>query len=89
MECLGKPGGCLVVPGVPDEQYYFTLLTSVAGGLVAGFVSKLEPQGERPELRGWGLGEGRGGVLGETGRMLVGSWCSVGACVHDYKFHSL
>ncbi|KAG2440203.1 hypothetical protein HXX76_004315 [Chlamydomonas incerta] len=45
MECLGKPGGCLVVPGVPDEQYYFTLITSVAGGLVAGFVAKLEPQG--------------------------------------------
>lgn len=29
-------------------QYYFTLGTSIAGGLVAGFVSKLEPGG------GWG-----------------------------------
>ncbi|KAG2454964.1 hypothetical protein HYH02_000790 [Chlamydomonas schloesseri] len=45
MECLGKPGGCLVVPGVPDEQYFITLTTSIAGGLVAGFVSRLEPQG--------------------------------------------
>ncbi|GLC37253.1 hypothetical protein PLESTB_001143400 [Pleodorina starrii] len=43
--CLGKPGGCAVVPGLPEEQYYFTLVTSIAGGLVAGFVSKLEPQG--------------------------------------------
>ncbi|GLI59244.1 hypothetical protein VaNZ11_001090, partial [Volvox africanus] len=43
--CLGRPDGCTVVPGLPEEQYYFTLVTSVAGGLVAGFVSKLEPQG--------------------------------------------
>ncbi|GFR45534.1 hypothetical protein Agub_g6927 [Astrephomene gubernaculifera] len=45
MDCLGRPGGCAVVPGLPEEQYYFTLATSIAGGLVAGFVSKLEPQG--------------------------------------------
>ncbi|KXZ51457.1 hypothetical protein GPECTOR_12g420 [Gonium pectorale] len=45
MDCLGRPDGCAVVPGLPEEQYYFTLITSVAGGLVAGFVSKLEPQG--------------------------------------------
>lgn len=45
LTCLGRPEGCAVVPGVPPEQYYFTLATSVAGGLIAGFVSKLEPQG--------------------------------------------
>lgn len=45
MDCLGRPNGCVVVPGLPEEQYYFTLITSIAGGLVAGFVSKLEPQG--------------------------------------------
>ncbi|GIL97012.1 hypothetical protein Vretimale_2731 [Volvox reticuliferus] len=47
MGCLGQPDGCTVVPGLPEEQYYFTLVTSFGGGLVAGFVSKLEPQGER------------------------------------------
>ncbi|EFJ48694.1 hypothetical protein VOLCADRAFT_90449 [Volvox carteri f. nagariensis] len=45
MGCLARPGGCAVVPGLPEEQYYFTLVTSIGGGLVAGFVSKLEPQG--------------------------------------------
>ncbi|GIL97010.1 hypothetical protein Vretimale_2731 [Volvox reticuliferus] len=45
MGCLGQPDGCTVVPGLPEEQYYFTLVTSFGGGLVAGFVSKLEPQG--------------------------------------------
>ncbi len=40
-----------MVPGIPEEQYYFTLATSVAGGLIAGFVSKLEPQGKRTTIR--------------------------------------
>ena len=34
--CLEK-GGCKVVPGVPKEQYIWTLCTSLLGGLVAGF----------------------------------------------------
>lgn len=45
-DCLERPDGCRVVPGLPIEQYYATLTCSVAGGLVAGFVSKIEPQGE-------------------------------------------
>ncbi|KAI8476668.1 MAG: hypothetical protein J3K34DRAFT_373727 [Monoraphidium minutum] len=44
-QCLAAPEGCKVVPGLPSDQYYFTLAFSVAGGLIAGFVSKLEPQG--------------------------------------------
>ena len=36
--CLNK-GGCNVVPGLPNEQYIWTLCTSILGGLVAGFAS--------------------------------------------------
>lgn len=43
--CLGKPGGCAVVPGLPEEQYAFTLVLSMIAGLTAGLVSTLEPQG--------------------------------------------
>lgn len=31
--------------GLPDDQYYFTLGLSMVGGLILGFVSRLEPQG--------------------------------------------
>ena len=34
--CLNK-GGCQVVPGFTQEQYIWTLCTSILGGLVAGF----------------------------------------------------
>ena len=43
--CLAAPEGCKVVPGLPADQYYFTLAFSVAGGVVAGFVSRLPAQG--------------------------------------------
>eukprot|EP01026_Neomeris_dumetosa_P044244 TRINITY_DN37239_c1_g1_i1.p1 TRINITY_DN37239_c1_g1~~TRINITY_DN37239_c1_g1_i1.p1 ORF type:complete len:319 (+),score=16.11 TRINITY_DN37239_c1_g1_i1:28-984(+) len=43
--CLRRPDGCRVVPGLPQNQYIFTLIVSVAGGLICGFVSRLEPQG--------------------------------------------
>eukprot|EP00798_Chlamydomonas_sp_ICE-L_P000315 gene315-33549_t len=36
--CLDRPQGCAVVPGIPDEQYVFTLALSISGGLVAGSV---------------------------------------------------
>lgn len=45
VECLGRSGGCYVVPGLPSEQYGFTLLTSVAGGLICGSALLIEPQG--------------------------------------------
>jgi hypothetical protein len=47
LSCLGAEAGCRVVPGLPEDQYFFTLGCSIAGGLVAGFVSKIPPQGER------------------------------------------
>ena len=34
--CLER-GGCQVVPGITNEQYIWTLSTSILGGLVAGF----------------------------------------------------
>jgi hypothetical protein len=51
VQCLGQPDGCKVVPGLPPEQYYFTLWSSIAGGIVAGFVAKIEPQGEQQVAR--------------------------------------
>ncbi len=37
-ECLNK-GGCNVVPGLPKEQWLWTLCTSILGGVIAGFAS--------------------------------------------------
>jgi TPM domain len=34
--CLRK-GGCSVVPGLPQEQWILTLVTSVIGGIICGF----------------------------------------------------
>lgn len=45
VECLGRDEGCKVVPGLPSEQYLATLWCSIAGGVVAGFVSRIPPQG--------------------------------------------
>lgn len=42
--CMRK-GGCRVPPGLPQDQYYFTLGCAVAGGLVLGAALRLEPQG--------------------------------------------
>lgn len=41
-ECLRK-GGCVRVPGLPEEQYVFTLVLAVVAGLIAGFSSRLQP----------------------------------------------
>ena len=48
--CLEKPGGCAVVPGLPTDQYNLTLGTSILGGLVAGYASRLQPDGDRPYI---------------------------------------
>ena len=45
--CLERPGGCAVVPGLPADQYNLTLGTSILGGLVAGYASRLQPDGDR------------------------------------------
>jgi hypothetical protein len=44
-DCLSRDGGCAVVPGLPRDQYVFTLVTSLAGGLVCGSALRIEPQG--------------------------------------------
>ncbi len=44
-ECLDQ-GGCQVVPGLPKEQWLFTLSTSIIGGLVAGFAAFPRKEGE-------------------------------------------
>lgn len=36
--CLNK-GGCLVVPGLPKEQWILTLITSILGGVIFGFAA--------------------------------------------------
>jgi hypothetical protein len=43
--CFRKEGGCRVPPGLPSEQYYFTLGCAVAGGLILGSVLRIDPQG--------------------------------------------
>ncbi|GMH42264.1 hypothetical protein BSKO_10183 [Bryopsis sp. KO-2023] len=53
--CLEKPEGCQVVPGLPMNQYYFTLGTSIAGGIVLGFASKLEPGGFITQRWQWAI----------------------------------
>ncbi len=48
VECLVTPGGCAVVPGLPSNQYQLTLITSVIGGFIAGYASRLQPEGDVP-----------------------------------------
>jgi energy-converting hydrogenase Eha subunit A len=36
--CL-RQGGCKVVPGLPQEQWILTLVTSIVGGIVCGFAA--------------------------------------------------
>jgi energy-converting hydrogenase Eha subunit A len=42
--CLLK-GGCVVVPGLPREQWILTLVTSVIGGIICGFAA--QPRSEK------------------------------------------
>ena len=43
--CL-RQGGCLVVPGLPREQWILTLITSVVGGIVFGFAAQSRESGK-------------------------------------------
>ena len=43
--CLNR-GGCQVVPGLPKEQYIWTLCTSILGGLIAGFAAAPRKEGQ-------------------------------------------
>lgn len=50
--CLRSPEGCAVVPGVPQDQYLFTLWTSIAGGIVAGSAARINPQAGTRAVQG-------------------------------------
>ncbi|WP_414542349.1 TPM domain-containing protein [Nostoc sp. CCY0012] len=39
-------GGCNVVPGLPQEQWILTLITSVVGGIICGFASHPQKKGQ-------------------------------------------
>lgn len=41
--CL-RQGGCLVVPGLPREQWILTLITSTLGGVIFGFAAQPRKQ---------------------------------------------
>ncbi|MEC8732166.1 MAG: TPM domain-containing protein [Cyanobacteriota bacterium] len=43
--CLER-GGCQVVPGLPLEQWLWTLTTSILGGVIAGFAAYPRKEGE-------------------------------------------
>jgi energy-converting hydrogenase Eha subunit A len=43
--CL-RQGGCGVVPGLPQEQWVLTLVTSIVGGIILGFVSQPRKPGQ-------------------------------------------
>ena len=51
--CLDQ-NGCNVVPGLPQEQWVLTLLTSILGGLIFGFAGQPRREGETFALR-WAL----------------------------------
>lgn len=38
--CLTKSDGCRVVPGLPQEQWLLTLITSLVGGVICGFAAQ-------------------------------------------------
>lgn len=50
--CL-RQGGCNVVPGLPQEQWILTLITSVVGGFIFGFAA--QPRGGKPFAWQWAL----------------------------------
>ncbi|WP_404784241.1 TPM domain-containing protein [Altericista sp. CCNU0014] len=43
--CLRK-GGCSVVPGLPQEQWILTLVTSAIGGIICGFAGRPRKAGQ-------------------------------------------
>lgn len=44
--CLRRTEGCNVVPGLPNEQWILTLVTSVIGGIICGFASQPRKPGQ-------------------------------------------
>lgn len=52
--CLMR-GGCRVVPGLPQEQWVFTFVISMVGGLVAGFAAHPRSSSNSPIAWTWVL----------------------------------
>lgn len=46
VETCIRQGGCQVVPGLPQEQWILTLITSIVGGVVCGFAAHPRKPGE-------------------------------------------
>ncbi|NJN73855.1 MAG: TPM domain-containing protein [Limnothrix sp. RL_2_0] len=44
--CLVREGGCMVVPGLPREQWILTLISSVLGGVICGFAAIPRKEGQ-------------------------------------------
>lgn len=44
-KCL-RQGGCSVVPGLPQEQWILTLITSILGGIICGFAAHPRKPGQ-------------------------------------------
>lgn len=53
--CLRREEGCRVVPGLANDEYYFTLGASIAGGIVAGAAFRIQPQGWVKQSYVWAL----------------------------------
>jgi TPM domain len=51
--CLLK-GGCIVVPGLPQEQWILTLITSILGGIICGFAG-ISRKGDQVFAWKWAL----------------------------------
>lgn len=43
--CL-RQGGCSVVPGLPQEQWILTLITSIVGGVICGLAAQPREEGQ-------------------------------------------
>ncbi|MEO0409501.1 MAG: TPM domain-containing protein [Cyanobacteria bacterium P01_A01_bin.135] len=41
-----RQGGCSVVPGLPQEQWILTLVTSIVGGVICGFAAQPRQEGQ-------------------------------------------
>jgi len=52
-ECLQRTEGCRVVPGIGQDQYALTLITSAVGGFVAGFAGRTGQREGVPHSFNW------------------------------------
>lgn len=50
--CLTREGGCIVVPGLPREQWILTLVSSIVGGIICGFAG-IPRKGQESQVFAW------------------------------------